>query len=193
MGRPKYEYVLLDFPADHEIAFGVPTEADMVYALLTNRGLRSSTVRYKITSRDTFEALLKRSQPAYKAVSFVHISGHANQDGVGLLGEYASWEEVGTLIRRLVEPVSVAQKRVLCLSTCSSKYGFEKLQAAQPNLFTGCYHLGRKKVDFHDAAAIWAMFYRTRKVSNPNSAITKAINDYLMATKAKTRLTYSSW
>lgn len=35
-GRPRFLYVLISFPSDHEVDIGIPTECDVVRAILTN-------------------------------------------------------------------------------------------------------------------------------------------------------------
>lgn len=135
-----------------------------------------------------------RSRPEpYTSVSFVHITGHADEDGIGLLGDDASWEEVAALLGRLVAPVEEGHKRVLCISTCRSAFGLDRIRVAEPDLFTGCYHMGRRRVPFSSAAAVWSMFYLTRKVANPSAAIIEPVNDFLRSAKVKARLHYQSW
>jgi hypothetical protein len=166
-------FLLFDLPSDHEVAASLSTECKVVEAILHNRGLARRITRHRFTSRTKF-----RDHASTRLnVRFVHLAGHANEDGIGFLRGGMSWEKFAEHITGHLQPLDDEQ-RVVVFSCCNSADGFNATKKIFRDYFTAAYLLNDEKVDFSDAITIWAMFYLKKTVEHPHKRIVDPINQF---------------
>jgi hypothetical protein len=134
MPRRKYGFLLFDFPSDHEVDLALPTECEVIWALLINRRLGS---RVKLIKASTERRLEKLPRYRYE-VQFVHIGGHGSPSQLGLLGGSVGLRKAARLITERLHPLARGQQRILCLSCCHSRAAFERMRPRLKGYFTGC-------------------------------------------------------
>lgn len=175
MGRKKLRFLLFDFPGDHEVDHSISTECETIHALLVNRGLGSRAKLLKFSSKESLEKL---STYKYEP-RFVHVACHASRKSVGLLGGSVTWKYLAaeTLKPRL-KPLDKGESRILFLSCCNSASAKDSIKRYMPGYFTGIYYFVPKKVLFADSLTVAGMFYRKKRLANPQQAIVKDINTF---------------
>jgi hypothetical protein len=174
MPRQKYGFLLFDFPSDHEVDLALPTECEVVWALLINRRLGARVKLIKATT----EARLKQL-PRYRyAVQFVHVGGHGSPDSFGLLGGSISLRKAARLITGSLHRLPRREQRILCLSCCHSQEAFERIRPHLRGYFTGCYYFRRKFVTFAQSLTTWSMFYYRKELRRPHRKIVERINSF---------------
>ena len=85
--RPKFKFFIFDCPSDREINGSLPTESDVIRAVLANRG---SASKLKIIKCSTAESFRSRRKTQYAGVKYVHIGGHGSNKGLGFIGGWLS-------------------------------------------------------------------------------------------------------
>ena len=169
------EYVLLDNPSDHEVDDGVVTECDVIRAILSNRGLgkKVKLVRSSTTTRFTSQ------EQATMSVKFVHLAGHGNQIGLGLIGGSVGWTDVAKEVKALAKPLAIGRsQRVLCVSCCYSKEAARTMSTQLSTHFTAMYYFTEEKIEFAKAMAVWSLFYLEKNFQSPEGAIVDRINRF---------------
>jgi hypothetical protein len=174
MARQKYGFLLFDFPSDHEVDLALPTESEVVWALLINRDFGTRVKLIKATT----EARLKKL-PSYRyAVQFVHVAGHGSAFSLGLLGGSIGLRKAARLMTRSLHRLRQGEKRILCLSCCYSREAFKRMRPYLRGYFTGCYYFRRKRVTFAQSLTTWSMFYYRKDLRRPHHKIIERINDF---------------
>ncbi len=164
-----YTHLLLDFPSDHEVEDSLPTECDVIRSVVSNRG-EDGKVKHVRATR--FEALQKKCpRHPYEHVGFVHVAGHADERGLGLIGDAIGWCELADVLKDYCAPLACDQQRVLCLSCCSSAMGVKKLQSILSDWFSGYYYFSKEEVNFADSIAAWSLFYLQKDAEAPMSKL----------------------
>lgn len=152
----KSGFLLFDLPGDREVAASLSTECKVVEAILHNRELAQRITRHRFTSRTKF----RRHAPTQLNVRFVHLAGHANEEGIGFLRGGMSWRKFAEHITCHLRPLDDEQ-RVAVFSCCNSADGFKATKKIFETYFTAAYLLNDEEVEevnFSDAITIWAMF-----------------------------------
>lgn len=174
MPRQKYGFLLFDFPSDHEVDLALPTECEVVWALLVNRELGTRVKLIKATTKARLEQL-----PHYRyAVQFVHVAGHGSSTSFGLLGGSIRLQKAARLISESLHRLRRHEQRILCLSCCHSQAAFELIRPQLNGYFTGCYYFRPKRVTFAQSLTTWSMFYYRKDLRRPHRKIVKRINDF---------------
>lgn len=173
-GRPSFGFALIDLPSDHEIEIGLITEPQMIHAILHNRGLGSRTKVFRATSKEGF----CKVAGAYKGLGFVHLATHGSPKGLWLIGARVTWADVADQLKKIAPKLAKGDQRVLCLSCCYSRHGYEKLRRHLKGHFTGVYYFNPEEITFATAMTVWSMFYRKKTIQRPAKAIAQAINDF---------------
>lgn len=169
------EYVLLDNPSDHEVDDGVVTECDVIRAILSNRDLGKKVKLVRSSTRTRFTS----TKQATKSVKFVHLAGHGNQSGLGLIGGSVPWKDVATEVKALAKPLAIDRsQRVLCVSCCHSEDAARKMSAHLSTHFTAMYYFTEEKIAFSKAMAVWSFFYLEKNFQRPEGAIVDRINGF---------------
>lgn len=176
MSRPRYGYLLFDFPSDHEIDGVLSTECEVIKAVLAKRNLGSRLKRCRCSSLASFMNL-KLSQ--FKGVRFVHIGGHGSKEGLTFIGGSARWVDVASLLMQCLNPLQEGKKRVLTLSCCHSMQGMEILRKHLAGYFTGGYYFCQDSIDFSSAITVWSMFYLKKNLLHRNQKIVDSINAFM--------------
>jgi hypothetical protein len=174
MPRKRYGFLLFDFPSDHEVDLALPTECEVVWALLINRRLGSRVKLIKATT----EERLERLRPYKYAVQFVHVAGHGSPTRLGLLGGSIGLRKAARLITGSLRRLRSGEQRVLCLSCCHSKAVFEQMRPRLSGYFTGCYYFSSNIVLFDQSLATWAMFYYRKDLHRPHRKILERVNRF---------------
>lgn len=175
-GRPPFGFVLISLPSDHEVDRRIPSECDVIRSILVNREHGSLVKEFQATSIANFNGA---GWSPYQRIGFVHLAGHANTKGMGLIGGLKRWSEIAKKLK-VVAPVLVSdKKRVLCLSCCHSKAGVKAMTKSLRDHFTGVYYFKKKKIGFAEATTIWSMFYLRKGLANPSDRIADDINEFL--------------
>jgi hypothetical protein len=175
MARKKLRFLMFDFPGDHEVDVALPTECELIKALLTNRGLGS---RLKLMKFSSGESLKKLQNYKYDP-KFIHISGHGGPYSLGLIGGSIRWKNLcDDVLTRLLNPLEEEKTRVLFLSCCHSRDGVDIIKNEMPEYFTGAYFYNNEIVPFATSITISSMFYRKKILKNPHAAICKGINTF---------------
>src|SRR5262245_6759171 len=174
MARQKFGFLLFDFPSDHEVDFALPTESEVVWALLINRDLGA---RVKLIKAST-ESRLK-GMPRYRyGVQFVHVAGHGSPSSFGLLGGSIGLRKAARLITGSLHRLREGEQRILCLSCCHSHAAFERMRPYLRKYFTGCHYFRRKRVSFAESLTTWSMFYYRKDLRRPHRKIVERINTF---------------
>ncbi|MHB1550174.1 MAG: hypothetical protein ACYCX6_03100 [Vulcanimicrobiaceae bacterium] len=173
-GRPRFSFVLIDLPSDHEIDYHISTECEIIQAILHNRKLGT---RLKWVRATSLNNLSHRAKP-YQAAGFVHLATHGDPDGIGLIGGDALWPDVAKILKRFAPTLVGSAQRVLCLSCCYSKDGYSALAKPLRGHFTGIYYFGDLEIGFADAITVWSMFYRKKTIEKPAAKVKQTINDF---------------
>jgi hypothetical protein len=174
MPRQKYGFLLFDFPSDHEVDLALPTECEVVWALLINRRLGSRVKLIKATTAERLERL-----PRYRyGVQFVHVGGHGSASQIGLLGGNIGVRKAARLITGCLHRLATGEQRILCLSCCHSRAAFERMRPRLQGFFTGCYYFARARVTFAQTLTVWSMFYYQKELRRPHHKIADRINGF---------------
>lgn len=160
-----YKYLLLDLPADHEVDDFLPTECDVVRAVLANRGSGANVRQVRATTKASLDSRLP--QRAYEDVRFVHIAGHGSRKGMSLIGDVLSWRELAAVLKCFCAPLRRGADRALCLSCCYSASGRRALAANVRDLFTGYYYFDNPKIGYAEAITAWSVFYLQKNAASP--------------------------
>jgi hypothetical protein len=171
-GRPPFSFVLIDLPSDHEIEGNIISEIDMIKALLHNRGFGSRIKSFRATNN------FPNIPRAYNEVGFVHLATHGSEQGVSLIGRHMKWREVADSLKTIVPPLKMGQTRILSLSCCYSRHGYNALKLLLVKHFTGFYYFEPTKIGFATAMTVWSMFYLKKSIEKPAAAVAKAINKF---------------
>lgn len=173
-GRPPFGIVLVDLPSDHEIDGGLVTEVQMINAILHNRRLGSRTKVFRATSSDTFNGI----SHSYKNLGFIHLGTHGSKKGISLIGSEIPWSDVARRLKVIAPNISDDKQRVLCLSCCHSRDGYQAMKGHLKGHFTGIYLFKKKKIEFATAMTVWSMFYRKKTIERPAMKIVASINEF---------------
>ncbi len=174
MPRRKYGFLLFDFPSDHEVDFALPTESEVVWALLVNRHLGSRVKLIKATTEERLKRL-----PRYQyGVQFVHVGGHASSSSLGFIGGSIGLRKAARLITGSLRKLPSREQRVLCLSCCHSKAAFKGMLPELRGYFTACYYFRRKVVTFAQSLTTWTMFYYRKDLHRPHRKIVDRVNEF---------------
>ena len=131
--------------------------------------VRSST-RTRFTSQ----------KQATTSVKFVHLAGHGNQIGLGLIGGSVGWTDVAKEVKALAKPLATDRsQRVLCVSCCYSKEAARTMSTQLSTHFTAMYYFTEEKIEFAKAMAVWSLFYLGKNFQRPEEAIVDRINGFL--------------
>ncbi len=158
-------HLLIDLISDHEVEGRLSTECDLIYTIVSNRGLEGE-VDHIVATR--FKALQEQrpDRPSEK-VSFVHVAGHGNDRGVGLIGDSVSWVEFAEELKNYCSPLKPKRKRVLCLSCCHSEKAVKTLRRSLDAWFSGYYFFSKEKIGFAETIAAWSVFYLQKDAKRP--------------------------
>jgi hypothetical protein len=173
-GRPSFGFALIDLPSDHEIDGGLVTESQMIRSILHNRGLGSKTKLFRATSKDGFDNI---GRP-YKDLGFLHLATHGSPKGISLIGVGVNWSDVALKLKQIAPALPEKKQRILCLSCCHSRQGYEAMKGGLNGHFTGAYFFHETNIAFATAMTVWAMFYRKKNLSKPAKAIVESINTF---------------
>jgi hypothetical protein len=170
------EFLIIDLASDHQIEHGLATEGHIIATLLHERG-KSDVTRFElVASRDGF---LKLSHQRHSAARIIHLSAHANVDGLGAMGHDIEWEDVRSVLRDIVPPLAKDQKRILILSCCHSRSVLRSIKSHLRSRFSAAYFFKQDIVHFDLAIVTWVMFYGKRKLNRPAGRIKDRINTFL--------------
>ena len=177
VGRPAYRFLLLDLPADHEVDGFLATESEVIRSILANNDSGPQVLLKRISTLGRFRGW---SPPkGYKKLRFVHLGTHACREHIHLIGGKVTWEEVAEKLRRLAPCLPQGEQRALCLSSCFSRDGFQRIRKKLRGHFSGCYYFSSEEIAFADAITVWSMFYlRARQEKPHDTKLLKAINQY---------------
>lgn len=90
-----------------------------------------------------------------------------------------AWERVAGKLKVPAPRLSKGEQRVLCLSCCYSRKGFDHMRDHLKGHFSGRYFLDKKEVSFAEAMTVGSMFYFKARRKKPHDAkLRKAINCY---------------
>jgi hypothetical protein len=174
MPRPRYGFLLFDLPSDHEVDLALPTECELIHALLVNRRLGSRVKLIKASTSKRLEDL-----PAYQfQVQFVHLAGHGGPSGAGLIGGYIGWRRIARIVTSTLHRLSAGHQRILCISSCHSREGLKAMKPKLRGYFTGCYFFEHRKVSFATTLATWTMFYYRKELHRPHRRIVDRVNSF---------------
>lgn len=176
--RDKIRFLLLDFPADHEVDDFLLTESQVIKSLLSNAGNRTRLIR--CSSMKRFKEVKWRPMPA---VTYVHIAGHGNPLAIEMIDGKIPWPTLAKKLKIAMPPLKKGQKRVLTLSCCFSENAFKLLKKDLVGHFTGCYRINRKRANFDDAMTVWLMFYNRKRLDLPHGAIVEKVNSFFARKK----------
>jgi hypothetical protein len=174
-GRPPFSFYLIDLPSDHEVDEGLSTECEVIRAILSNRGFRSTVKTARISSSSRFRAWSWRAHPR---VGFVHLATHGGKSGISLIGGNLTWGQVAEKLKIIAPRLPAGRQRVLSLSCCYSEEGYKALRTLLRRHFTGCYYFGKRRIPFSDAMTTWAMFYKRKTIERPHGAVVDRINSF---------------
>ncbi len=174
MARQRFGFLLFDFPSDHEVDLALPTEAEVVWALLINRDLGARVKLIKASTESRLKGL-----PRYRyAVQFVHVAGHGSPSSFELLGGSIRLRKAARLITGSLHRLRGREQRILCLSCCYSRAAFKHMRPYLRQYFTECYYFCRKRVSFAQSLTTWSMFYYRKDLRRPHGKIVERINDF---------------
>ena len=145
------EYLLLDSPSDHEVDDSVVTECEVIRAIVKNKGQGKKVKLVKSTTKDRFN----HPQTPTKSVKYVHLSGHGDEKGLGLIDGSVKWKDVAEQIAKFVQKLDDNQKRVLCISCCHSKEAAAKMTRSLSDYFTAIYCFREEDVTFAKTMTVW--------------------------------------
>ena len=171
-----YTHLLIDLPSDHEVDDLLPTECDVIRSIVSNLG-QGKNVRHV---RATRLASLRAKQPRqpYRGVRFVHVAGHGDKSGAGLIGGTLRWSKLADELKGYCAPLARGEHRVLCLSCCHSATAVKKVRTSLRQWFTGYYFFSEKRVGFADTIAAWSVFYLQKDAMAPMRKLwTRNAND----------------
>ena len=97
----------------------------------------------------------------------MHVAGHGNKRGAGLIGGRLTWERLAEELKEYCAPLASGEDRVLCLSCCHSKAAVTKMMRIVGAWFTGYYFFREKSVGFSDAITAWSLFYLQKDAMAP--------------------------
>lgn len=177
-GRPKFGYFIFDCPSDHEIDGALVTESDAIRSVLWNKNLGGRLKGLRLTTADSFKNAKERK---YTGVRYVHLGGHASENGIAFIGGSVKWRDVAKKLTKCFPKLSDGERRVLTLSCCHSAYGVAAMRQELKGHFTAIYHFNLETIGFSQAMTIWSMFYLKKKLVRPHGAIIKEINSFIGA------------
>ena len=99
-----YKYLLLDLPTDHEVDGFLPTECDVVRAILTNRKMGQDVRHVRAMTKSSLVDRLPTK--TCDDIRFVHVAGHGNRKGVGLMGDVVPWRELAEVLKGFCTPLA---------------------------------------------------------------------------------------
>lgn len=164
------QFLLYDLPSDHEVDLNIVTECDVIRSIISNRqqGKKVKVIR-----------ATQELPPTNKTneVAYVHLSGHGNKQGLGLIGGSVKWVDVAEHILRAVQRLKGGRKRVLCVSCCHSKDAVDQMFPLLKGYFTRVYYFSDHKIGFAASMTVWSMFYSKQNLSRP-LVLAPAINEF---------------
>jgi len=176
-GRPKFGFFIFDCPSDHEIDSSLPTESEVIRAVLVNRKLGS---RIKPPVRcSTIDSFKSAKERQYEGIKFVHIGGHGSRTALGFVGGWLKWSDVAAKLITLFPKLHGNEQRVLTLSCCYSEYGIASMKSTLRGHFSAAYHFVPPKIGFSKAITTWSMFYLKKRLNDPHEAIKEDINSFM--------------
>ena len=152
-----YTHLLIDLPSDHEIDDVLPTECDVIRAVVSNLGQGKKVRHVRATRLKSLRT--RRPTTPYEGVRFVHVAGHGDDVGAGLIGGTLTWTELAGELKEYCARLATGEDRVLCLSCCYSGAAFQKMKGQLGGWFTGFYFCGENKVGYANTIAAWSLFY----------------------------------
>lgn len=177
------EYLLLDLPSDHEVEDNIVTECDVIRAIVSNKNQGKKVRTFRATTAPSFTGTRRGTK--YVSVEYVHLAGHGNSRGLGMIDGSVAWECVARQITTFVKKLPSGKKRILCVSCCHSRAAVQKMSSGLRGYFSGIYYFHDNKIDFATAMTVWAMFYHTKDVAAPFAAVTTSVNRYFEGTPLK--------
>lgn len=160
-----YTHLLIDLPSDHEVDDLLPTECDVIRAVVSNLGQGKKVRHVRATRLHSLQS--KRPQKPYGGIRFVHVAGHGDKRGTGLIGGTLTWKMLTGVLKQYCAPLDRGEHRVLSLSCCHSPSAVNKMRASLSSWFTGYYFFAEEKVGFADAITAWSLFYLQKDAMAP--------------------------
>ena len=160
-----YTHLLIDLPSDHEVDDLLPTECDVIRSVVSNRGQGKNVRHVRATRLASLRD--KRPRQPYQGVRFVHVGGHGDETGAGLIGGTLKWSKLADELKCYCAPLAWDEDRVLCLSCCHSAAAVKKVRTSLQQWFTGYYFFSETQVGFADAIAAWSLFYLQKDAMAP--------------------------
>lgn len=178
-GRPKFGYFILECPSDHEIDGWLPSESDVIRAVLTNKSQGSRLKQVTCSTVQSFNNIPNRT---YSGARYVHIGGHGSKTDLGFIGGKLKWGDIAIKLVSMFPALKSNEQRVLTLSCCHSKTAANVLKPLLNGHFTAIYHFEPEEISFSVAITVWNMFYFKKGLRRPHQAIVNDINTYLGST-----------
>ena len=154
------QFLLYDLPSDHEVDLNIVTECDVIRSIISNRkqGKKVKVIR----ATQVLPATRRTNE-----VTYVHLSGHGNEQGLGLIGGFVEWEYVAKHIKEAVPRLTGQRKRVLCVSCCHSEDAVDQMLPLLKGHFSRVYYFNDPKIGFAASMTVWSMFYSQQNLSRP--------------------------
>ena len=178
------QFLLYDLPSDHEVELNIVTECDVIRAIVSNRnqGKKVKTVRFASASSFRDDIVTPT-----KEVTYVHLAGHGNKQGLGFIDGVVGWSMVAKRIKAALTELEPKDRRVLCVSCCNSKVAVKKLVRYLAGYFTGMYYFSESKISFSTAMTVWSMFYNEKNLKHPHRRIVPRVNAFFPGKKGPLR------
>ena len=154
------QFLLYDLPSDHEVDLNIVTECDVIRSIISNRkqGKKVKVIRASQELHPTNRT---------NEVKFVHLSGHGNEQGLGLIGGFVKWADVAKQIIAAVQRLRGRRTRVLCISCCHSEDAVDQMFPHLKGYFTRVYYFSDPKIGFATSMTVWSMFYSEQNLLRP--------------------------
>ena len=175
------EYLLFDLPSDHEVEENVVTECDVIRAIVSNKGQGKKVKMVRATTKTGFT----HRRRSTTSVKYVHLAGHGDKTGLGLIRGSVDWKCTAEQITKLVPRLKGKQRRVLCISCCYSKHAADKMSSKLEGYFTATYFFHKDNISFATAMTVWSMFYHEKTLDKlhkkkiDREKIVDRVNEYL--------------
>ena len=184
------QFLLYDLPSDHEVEQNIVTECDVIRAIISNKDQGKKVKVIRATNRDSF--LRRTTNPRPKEVKYVHLSGHGDEQGLGLIDGTVEWVEVAKKITEAINRLDLNKRRVLCVSCCFSHEAVEQMIPHLGGYFTGVYYFSESEIDFSTTMTVWSMFYKQKNLHLLHSKIVPQINHFFATTSSQRPLEFKS-
>ena len=171
--------MLLDSPSDHEVEGALATECDVLYAMFANFELSGLTKHIRLGCART----LKQKRPYPYAAQFVHLAGHATDEGLWMLGEVVDWATVAKSLSGWFAPLKPGGERILNFSCCDSERAAKACATRLRPFFSGAYFFRERNIGFAKSCAAWTLFFylQGQRQTQVHFQSARQVNQFLRA------------